>query len=78
MICPGIYLAWVTDQTTKGTILLLIIQLWERYNMINLEIVVAKQRVDMSYKALQDAWKALQDAQLQHALDLEEFDKCFI
>jgi hypothetical protein len=46
--------------------------------MINLEIIVAKQRVDMSYKTLQDAWKALQDAQLQHALYLEEFDKCSI
>ncbi len=46
--------------------------------MINLELIVAKQRLDMSYKALQEAWKALQDAQLQHALYLEEFDKCFI
>jgi hypothetical protein len=46
--------------------------------MINLEIIVAKQRLDMSYKALQEAWKVLQDAQLQHALYLEEFDKCFI
>jgi hypothetical protein len=46
--------------------------------MINLELVVAKQRVDMSYKALQEAWKALQDAQLEHALYLEEFDKCSI
>jgi len=46
--------------------------------MINLELVVAKQRLDMSYKALQEAWKALQDAQLQHALYLEELEKCSI
>ena len=46
--------------------------------MINLEIIVAKQRVDMSYKALQEAWKALQDAQLQHALYAEALEKCSI
>jgi hypothetical protein len=44
--------------------------------MINLNIIVAKQRVDISYKALQEAWKALQDAQLQHALYVEELEKC--
>lgn len=44
--------------------------------MINLELVVAKQRVDMSYKALQAAWKALQDAQLEHALYTQELEKC--
>ena len=47
-------------------------------SMINLEIIVAKQRVDMSYKALQEAWKALQDAQLQHALYAEALEKCSI
>jgi hypothetical protein len=46
--------------------------------MINLEIIVAKQRLDMSYKALQDAWKALQAAQLQHALYAEALEQCSI
>ena len=66
------------DQTTTDTILLSTTQQWERSNMINLEIIVAKQRLDMSYKALQDAWKALQDAQLQHALYAEALEKCSI
>lgn len=46
--------------------------------MINLAIIVAKQRVDMSHVALQEAWKALQDAQLQHALYVEALEKCSI
>ena len=52
--------------------------IWRELKMINLEIIVAKQRVDMSYKALQEAWKALQDAQLQHALYAEALEKCSI
>jgi hypothetical protein len=44
----------------------------------NVEYNIKALEADVSYRALQAAWAALQDAQVKHAVLVEELEKCSI